>query len=86
MKIYGHKPYSQFESALLSLYPEAIRKKIDANYKKIFSVYPTLTTVEYGLITNQSREDAHKELTALFEQHRLERFTSPKEVLWSIKK
>ena len=62
LKVYGYKPYAQFESALLSLYPDAVPKKITSDPLRIFDPYPTLTTMEYAVINDLDYETAEKQL------------------------
>ncbi len=51
LTVYGFKPYTSFENALLALYPDAKKKAIDKTQPlSLFKHYPTLTAKEYAVI------------------------------------
>ncbi|WP_343694490.1 DsbA family protein [Flavobacterium sp.] len=76
LTVYGSKPYSNYENALLALYPEAKKKPfLNENTLSIFQIYPTLTTKEYAVIHNISVDDAKIILEELFGQGKLKKVT-----------
>lgn len=82
-KVYGTKPYESYEQALLKLYPEAVKQSIDIDFENVFIHYPTLTSKEFGLLTNRSKGDAEEFLKGLYEQGKIGRYVSKNGVLWT---
>lgn len=50
--VYGAKPYSTFENALLKLYPTASKINYNKTWISVFSKYNTLTAKEYADLTD----------------------------------
>lgn len=72
LTVYGSKPYSSYENALLALFPEAKKKKIpNENTLSLFEIYPTLTPKEYAVINNISYSEAEIILDKLYENGKL---------------
>ncbi len=67
--VYGSKPYSDYENALLAVFPNA-KKKIISNQDplSLFDIFPTLTPKEYAVILNKSYFDARMILGKLHEK------------------
>jgi predicted DsbA family dithiol-disulfide isomerase len=42
LRVYGVKPYEQYEQTLLKLYPQAVKKTIDTSVDNVFAHYSTL--------------------------------------------
>lgn len=84
LKVYGVKPYKQFEQTLLKLYPQAVKKPVDASFESVFAHYPTLTLKEFAILTGKSGEAAYS-LNDLFEQGKIEKYSSKNGVLWKWK-
>src|SRR5690554_3504732 len=82
-KVYGSKPYESYEQALLKLYPEAVKQSIDTAFENIFSHYPTLTSKEFGVLTNRSKDDADDFLNELYKQNEIGKYVSKNGVLWT---
>lgn len=82
-KVYGSKPYENFEQALLKLYPQAIKQLINPSYENIFSHYPTVTTKEFSVLTDQNFEDVEKLLNDLYEQKKIDKYISKNGALWT---
>lgn len=80
--VYGSKPYEQYEQALLKLNPNALKKIIDASWEHIFSHYVTVTTREFAVLTNRSKEAAGMVLKDLHEQQKIEKQDSKNGILW----
>jgi len=72
LTVYGSKPYSSYENALLALYPEAKKKPfIAANSLALFEIYPTLAPKEYAVILDKSCTEATTILEDLYEKGEL---------------
>ncbi len=84
--LYGVKPYEEFEQAILNWNPAAVKTPINTNYLNLFSVYPSMTTKEYAVLTNKNKAEAETFLNQLFELDRLDRYRSKNGYLWSLRK
>ncbi|QMU28162.1 ClpXP adapter SpxH family protein [Adhaeribacter radiodurans] len=84
-KVYGSKPYENYEQALLKLYPEAVKQPVDTAYEKIFSHYPTLTLKEFAVLTGSQEEAAERLLSELTYQGKLDKYNSKNGALWRLK-
>lgn len=72
LTVYGSKPYSSYENALLALFPEAKKKKIpNENTLSLFEIYPSLAPKEYAVINNISYSEAEIILDKLYENGKL---------------
>ncbi len=80
--IKGARPYEQFEQTLKALYPQALKSVYDVSPMALFKLYPTLTTKEFSVLATLSKAQAEKTLTTLFEQKKLEQFSTKNGVLW----
>ncbi|TDP03303.1 DsbA family protein [Flavobacterium sp. 245] len=70
--VYGSKPYSEYESALLAVFPDAKKKTIsNTNPLSLFKVYPTLTPKEFSVILNVPYAETIVLLEKLFEKGEL---------------
>jgi hypothetical protein len=85
LKVYGAKPYAQFEQTLLSLYPEAGKAAIDTSPDAMFTHYSTLTTKEYAVLSGINMAEAEFLLTGLAWQGQVGRMDYEKGVLWGRK-
>ncbi len=73
-RVYGVRPYSYFESALLRTHPRADKKAYDRSTHFLFSTFGSLTLNEYASLSSGSEEEC------LIELHTLERTMSLKRV------
>jgi len=84
-KVYGSKPYESYEQALLKLYPGAVKHTIDTSFENIFSHYSTLTSKEFGVLTDRNKDVAEDFLNELYKQNKLGKYVSKNGVLWTNK-
>jgi putative protein-disulfide isomerase len=82
-KVYGAKPYEVYEQALLKLIPDAVKKPVDTSLHSLFEYYPTLTTKEAGVLSDQSLDQTEAALELLHEQNIISKYSSKKGILWS---
>lgn len=80
--VYGVKSYAHYEEALLTLYPQAVKKRIAGDWQDLFNHFPTLTAKEYSVLLDIPVEDAIKELEELYRQRKLGRHTTKNGNLW----
>lgn len=83
--VYGSKPYSNFENALLKLYPTATKISYDKNWTSIFSKYNSLTAKEFSELTGIVRNESEKVLNDLTTQGYLEKFKTKNGAIWTLK-
>lgn len=81
-KVYGSKPYEEYESALLKIYPKAKKKTVSTNYDSLFAIYPTITTKEFALLSGVDMNAAEKTLNELHEQKKIGKKDSRNGPLW----
>lgn len=68
--VYGFRPYDQFESSIMQLYPQAVKSPMPPSLEKLFAVYPTLTAREVAVIQGVSRQDAVNALMRMVSEKR----------------
>lgn len=75
LTIYGSKPYTLYENAILELYPQA-QKKTFANYTDpmaLFDIYPTLAAKEYAIILDKNYAESQSILEQLSTEGKLKK-------------
>jgi predicted DsbA family dithiol-disulfide isomerase len=61
----GVRPYEHFEQTLLALYPQALKKVYNKSPEALFQHYPTLTTKEFAVLADLTKEQAETTLNNL---------------------
>ncbi|MFC0182872.1 Predicted dithiol-disulfide isomerase, DsbA family [Pseudarcicella hirudinis] len=82
LMLYGVKPYSEFELFVRTLFPKAVKNELTINPETLFSYFPSLTTKEYSVLSNITKQEAETVLSELFNQHKLHKITSKNGILW----
>lgn len=80
--VYGSKAYEKYEEAILKLYPEAKKQKIDTNPEALFNLHPSYTTREFATLSKKSMEDAESALEELNAQKKIQKQVSKNGPLW----
>ena len=80
--IYGTKPYSLFEAAILMLDPSAVKKEYSKNQEVLFSKYNSLTAREFSELSGISRNESEKYLDELTDNGILEKLMTKNGSLW----
>ncbi|ATL43066.1 ClpXP adapter SpxH family protein [Elizabethkingia sp. HX WHF] len=80
--IYGTKPYSLFEAAILMLDPSAVKKEYSKNQEALFSKYNSLTAREFSELSGISRNESEKYLDELTDNGILEKLMTKNGSLW----
>ena len=83
--VYGSKPYTTFESALLKLFPTAIKTNYDRTWNAVFSKYHSLTAKEFSELTETPRNESEKYLDDLTAKGHLEKLTTKNGAIWTLK-
>lgn len=84
--VYGSKPYDMYESAVLKLYPKAIKVGYGKTAEELFVTYSSLTAKEFSELSGKSRAESEQILNQLTEQGKLEKFTTKNGSIWIAKK
>lgn len=83
--VYGTKPYAFYETAILKLYPNAIKSEYSKNWETLFSKYKSLTAKEYSELSGTPRAESEILLNELVVKGKLEKLTTKNGSLWTLK-
>lgn len=83
--VYGFKSYSEFEKAILSLYPEAKKYNYSKTPEALFGFYPTMTTKEFAVLSEISMNEAFDTLLQLSKENKVSRLAVKNGDLWIVK-
>lgn len=84
--VFGSKPYSFFEAAVLKLQAQAIKKPYPQNWESLFTTYSSLSAREFSELSGMARIESEPFLNRLVAEEKLERRTCKNGSLWSLKK
>jgi len=84
--VYGAKPYTDYQTALMKLYPEIEKESFDKSLDTVFSKYHSLTANEYALITNTPRTEAENTLNNYTRSGVLKKIITKNGDLWMFEK
>lgn len=84
LTIYGSKPYTLYENAILELYPQAQKKTFinHTDLMALFDIYPTLTAKEYAVILDKNYAESQSILEQLSTEGKLKKKTIKTGVLY----
>ncbi len=85
-KVYGTRPYPFFETALLTLFPEAKKQHYNKTWEALFGAYSSLTAREFSELSGLPRGEAEQQLSELTAQGKLAMITSKNGFLWKMNK
>lgn len=80
--VYGSKPYSVYEGALLKLQPKSVKAAYDTGWEYVFSKYHSLTAKEFAELTGTARNESEGILDELTAQGKLEKFMTKNGAIW----
>ncbi len=83
--VYGAKPYSFFEVALLKLYPEAQKATYDPSLESLLLHFNSLTAREFAELSNTPRNQCEALLNTAISQNNLDRHDTKNGAIWSVK-
>lgn len=69
--LYGFKPYEEFEKRVKKIDSTIKKKEYSKEWENIFTVYPTLTTQEYAVLSNTTFEKAQEFLHTLSQENKI---------------
>lgn len=84
-KIYGTKPYSSYEAAVLKLAPGATKNVYDKSWKSLFNKYHSLTAKELSELSETPREESEILLNELTVKGHLDKLSTKNGAIWTIK-
>lgn len=82
--VYGSKPYSVLEQALMNLYPSAVKKAYAKSWTAIFSEFNSLTAREFSELTGMERSEGEKFLNELTALGKLKKWTTKNGSIWTV--
>lgn len=80
--VYGSKPYSFYEVAVLKLAPTARKSEYKKSWEDLFSKYQTLTAKEFSELSGTPRKESEQLLDDLTLKGKLEKLTTKNGSLW----
>lgn len=83
--VYGSKPYSFFEVAVLKLAPNAIKSEYNKNWEDLFTKHRTLTAKEFSELSGMPRKDSEIFLNNLASKGKLDKLTTKNGNIWKVK-
>jgi predicted DsbA family dithiol-disulfide isomerase len=78
----GCKEFSEVESIITKLLPEAQKALYDSSPEFLFNQFTTMTTKEYAFLTNTTIDQAEKSLNILHGNAEIEKFESKSGPIW----
>lgn len=84
--IYGAKPYSFFEVAVLKLAPSAQKNEYKKSWEDLFATYQTLTAKEFSELSGTPRQESEQRLEELTTKGKLEKWSTKNGSMWKQKK
>jgi putative protein-disulfide isomerase len=83
--VYGSKPYSFFETIILTLHSDATKNAYGKDWETLFSIYPSLTAKEFSELSGTPRTESKKQLNTLVAKGKLEKLASKNGSIWTRK-
>lgn len=83
--VYGSKPYSFYEVAVLKLAPTATKQEYSKSWETLFAKYRTLTAKEFSELSGTPRKESEQLLDDLTEKGKLEKRRTKNGAMWELK-
>ena len=83
--VYGSKPYSNFESAVLKLNPKATKHEYAKDWESLFNKYHSLTAKEFSELSGTARRQSEPVLNDLVAKGKLEKLSTKNGSIWMLK-
>ena len=83
--VYGSKPYSSYENALLKIHSGISKTPYDKSWSALFSTYHSLTAKEFTELTGTARAESEKILNELTVNGKLEKLETKNGAIWTSK-
>ena len=82
--IKGFQPYEKFEEIILSIIPNAVKKKISCSAETLFSIYNNMTEDEFSFLMDTSVSETRILLNDLFDQGKIDKYMSKHGIVWML--
>ena len=82
--VYGSKPYSYYEVAVLKLAPTARKSEYKKNWEELFAKYQTLTAKEFSELSGTPRKESEQLLIDLTAKGLLMQTNTKNGLLWKV--
>ncbi len=82
--VYGSKPYSNFETAILKLQPLAEKREYATEWKSLFGTFDSLTAKEYSELSGTPRSRSEAILNELSNKGLLRKLSTKNDSLWRL--
>lgn len=83
--VYGTKPYSAYEAAVISVDPKAAKYEYKKNWEALFTKYHSLTAKEFTELSGKTRSESEQFLNQLAEKGDLEKLSTKNGAIWILK-
>lgn len=83
--VYGSKPYSFYEVAVLKLAPTAVKTEYKKSWEELFAKYQSLTAKEFAELSGTPRSESEIVLSDLCEKGKLEKLKTKNGSIWRVK-
>ncbi len=83
--VYGSKPYSFYEVAVLKLAPTAAKTEYKKSWEELFAKYPSLTAKEFAELSGVNRNESEQWLNELTTKGKLEKLTTKNGSIWKLR-
>lgn len=83
--VYGSKPYSAFENALIKINAGAKKNKYSKSPEDLFKKYRSLTAKEFSELSEKPRNESEQILNQLTDQGKVTKLTTKNGSLWTLK-
>lgn len=83
--VYGSKPYAFYETSILKLNSNAVKKEYSKDWETLFSKYHSLTAKEFSELSGTPRKESEQLLDALSDKKALEKVTTKNGSIWILK-
>lgn len=83
--VYGARPYSAFENALLKLSPSAAKTDYDKTWSGVFAKFHSLTAKEFSDLTGIPRNQCETQLDDQVANGKLEKLRTKNGAIWRLK-
>lgn len=83
--VYGSKPYSFYELAVLKLAPNALKTEYKKSWEELFEKHQTLTAKEFAELSGTPRKESEKILDDLVAKGQLEKLITKNGAIWKLK-
>lgn len=83
--VYGSKPYSFYEVAVLKLAPSIIKSEYKKSWEDLFAKYTTITAKEFAELSGTGRKESEQLLNELTAKGKIEKYTTKNGSIWKLK-